>query len=227
MRKTPGTNDTYLSLVLGWLKESFFLKVYKIDALDHGSAQQRVGVFIVGSAVDIVLPVKIEPTLRTPPLKIFIQPDLCNTSLQQLTDIKRNNLVMWAEHLKEFMEDTSRLGQFAVFDVCRRPGGGFSSYYIDRIMTLTTKNIDIWVMSLGEGTDLTKLTVSRYLQINERAILQGFPPHVCDSLSRTFATHAIGNSFSPPVIAALLEQIWVPMFAVSNKRRRTHVCSFD
>jgi len=61
---------------------------------------------------------------------------------------------------------------------------------------------------VGQDMDSTDKSLYRMLTVNESCELQGFPSGYCDSVSKTQAYKALGNSFTVPVIKHILSTIF-------------------
>ena len=77
-------------------------------------------------------------------------------------------------------------------------------------MCLTTRNTDLYAFSLGEGYANTALSHDRYISVDDRCALQGFPPLpvlTALGLPESHAVHALGNAMAVPVMGAVMTSV--------------------
>ena len=75
---------------------------------------------------------------------------------------------------------------------------------------LTTGNSDLYAFALGEGHSNTALSIDRYVSLNERCLLQGFPPLsvlTALGLPEKRCLHALGNAMAVPVVGAVMASV--------------------
>jgi len=116
------------------------------------------------------------------------------------------------EALRKAMDDTSNRGRVAVCSVRRSRGAkwGLQNRCDGLSRCLTTTNSDLYAFSLGEGYANPALSLDRYLTVNERCLLQGFPPLTVLTalgLPEKHTVHALGNAMAVPVIGAVMTSI--------------------
>jgi site-specific DNA-cytosine methylase len=113
------------------------------------------------------------------------------------------------EALRKAMDDTSNRGRVAVCSVRRSSGAkwGLQNRCDGLSRCLTTTNSDLYAFSLGEGFANPALSLDRYLTVNERCLLQGFPPLTVLTalgLPEKHTVHALGNAMAVPVVGAVM-----------------------
>ena len=81
----------------------------------------------------------------------------------------------------------------------------------DRVYSIEGKSVCLSALGGGRGfkTGLYKIgDIARMLTVGECEKLQGFPENYCDSISKSQAYKALGNSFTVPVIKHILKGVF-------------------
>ena len=217
-------------------RSEWMVRVHKLDAKDFGLPQSRPRVYIAGirrSRVIEGIPFRperfrvpsagpdaaggaapshagLEVGVRgMPNLADFLDKSLPPASRHALTDRQNKTIQDNKEALQKAMDDTSNRGRVAVCSVSRGSGAkwGLQNRCDGLCRCLTTANSDLYVFSLGEGHANPALSHDRFLTVNERCLLQGFPPlSVLTTLGlpERHAVHALGNAMAVSVIVAVM-----------------------
>ena len=114
--------------------------------------------------------------------------------------------------LRQAMDDPRYKGLVAVCRASRSSGAkwGVQSRSDGLCSCLTTNNSDLYAFSLGEGFDSMALSHDRYLTVNERCLLQGFPPMAVMTalgVPENHMMHAVGNAMAVPVVGAVMASV--------------------
>ena len=147
-----------------------------------------------------------------PNLADIMDKSLPPASRHALTDRQNKTIQDNKEALQKAMDDTSNRGRVAVCSVSRSSGAkwGVQNRCDGLCSCLTTNNSDLYAFSLGEGHANPALSHDRYLTVNERCLLQGFPPLTVLTalgLPEKHAVHALGNAMAVPVIGAVMTSV--------------------
>ena len=213
------------------------MRVHKLDAKDFGLPQSRPRVYIAGirrsRVIDKMSALRPErfrlawshersagpdadggaaPSHGMPNLADFIDKSLPPASRHALTDRQNKTIQDNKEALQKAMDDTSNRGRVAVCSVNRGSGAkwGLQNRCDGLCRCLTTSNSGLYIFSLGEGHANPALSLGRFLTVNERCLLQGFPPLTVLTalgLPETHTVHALGNAMAVPVIGAVMTSV--------------------
>lgn len=130
----------------GWIA-----KVYTLNAKDYGLPQTRTRIYIVVLPEPHTLPPTL-PHWKTPPrFREFLDPNSPATIVSKMPASYKNNLRKYLKILKPKLVDKELNGTFATIDVSRNPGGYRGDVYMDCAPTITCRNTQVWIISLGQG----------------------------------------------------------------------------
>ena len=216
-RRESGTSylDTWLSY-LHMAAPMFAIRVWPMQSADY-LPQNRRRLYVVGMRRDAgVLPPPPTPlrSLR-PTLGELLHKALpCDESMlssQQRANLRKAIPIAWSRS-RAALPPTGghkHLGRFSpplfVIAVDRDPDKVWKENLRvdDCTPTLRAGHSRHWVVKVD---DTGLVVLSRALHVWERLTLQGFPPHLANFLSRDTLIRATGNSFSVPVVTAILRQ---------------------
>ena len=156
-----------------------------------------------------------------PPCPLRPQPHIFSEILHQglprfnehhLCSQQRQNLQMYKEHLahRKPADCSTASGDQPVFlaavEVDRNPSRSWGSCVrVDGLIsTLRCGHESTWLLA---WTAKGHLALSRGLHPLERLALQGLPPELGTSMSKSLLVHATGNCFTAPVVGAVLSQV--------------------
>ena len=201
-------------------RSAWMVLVHTLDTKDFGLPHSRPRVFIVGirrSRMEVngkLMPEQFRLAWSHAPSAGPNLADIMDTSLppasrHALTDLQNKTIQDNKDALKKAMDDTSRRGRVAVCSASRGSGAkwGVQNRSDGLSKCLTTRNTDLYAFSLGEGHANPALSHDRFLTVNERCLLQGFPPLTVLTalgLPEKHTVHALGNAMAVPVIGAVL-----------------------
>ena len=206
-------------------RSDWMLRVHKLDAKDFGLAQSRPRVYITGIRQIHVaknmspltperfrLAVNHEASRGMPNLADIMDRSLPPTSSHALTELQHKTIRDNKKSLHMAMDDASNKGRVAVCKVSRSSEAkwGVQHRWDGLCCCLTTCNTDLYAFSLGEGHANPALSHDRFLTVNERCLLQGFPPLsvlTALGLPEKHAVHALGNAMAVPVIGAVMASV--------------------
>ena len=139
-------------------------------------------------------------------------PPASRHALTTLTELQNKTIQDNKDALRNAMDDPSKRGRVAVCSASRSSGAkwGVQNRCDGLCSCLTTNNSDLYAFSLGEGHANPALSLDRYLTVNERCLVQGFPPLpvlTALGLSEKHAVHALGNAMAVPVIGAVMTSV--------------------
>ena len=206
---------SFMSRVLAVLREEcqeFAWVVHKLKAMDYGLPQSRTRVFLVGVRKAVFgdqPPTPLPAWDRNAELCDFLSARAPNTDRASLTSNMQHNLGVHEGTLKMMLQQ-QKLGEKDIVSVCvdRSPTKKWKpKLHINRIPTLTTSNVYIFVMSLDFGKADHERAVFRWLLPGERLILQGFPATCAGLLPARLRVKASGNAYPVPLMAAMLTPI--------------------
>ena len=219
-------------------RSEWMVRVHKLDAKDFGLPQSRPRVYITGirrskliEKMSALRPERFrlawshEPSAGPdadggpevevrgmPNLADFIDKSLPPASRHALSERQNKTIQDNKEALQKAMDDTSNRGRVAVCSASRSSGAkwGLQNRCDGLCRCLTTTNSDLYAFSLGEGHANPALSLDRFLTVNERCLLQGFPPLTVLTalgLPEKHAVHALGNAMAVPVIGAVMTSV--------------------
>ena len=216
-RREGGTS--YLETWLSYLQSAapmFAIRVWPMQSADY-LPQNRRRLYVVGMRRDA----GITPPPPTPPRSLrptlgellhkALPGDESMLSSQQRVNL-RKAIPIAMRRSREASPPTGglkHLGSFSpplfVISVDRDPDKVFGENLRcdDCTPTLRAGHSRHWVVKVD---DMGLVALSRHLHPWERLTLQGFPPHLANFLDRDTLVRATGNSFSVPVVTAILRQ---------------------
>ena len=219
-------------------RSEWMVRVHRLDAKDFGLPQSRPRVYITGirrsrvvGNVSALRPEQFRMAMRSlepsavpdtegglaashgmPNLADLMDKSLPPASRHALTDQQKTTIQDNKDALQKAMDDTGNRGRVAVCALSRSRGAkwGLQNRSDGLCRCLTTNNNDLYVFSLGEGHANPALSYDRFLTVNERCLLQGFPPLsvlTALGLPEKHAVHATGNAMAVPVIGAVMTSV--------------------
>ena len=218
VRRESGASylDTWLS-ELHLAAPMFSVRVWPMQSADY-LPHNRHRLYVVGMRRDagITPPPPTPPKMLRPTLGELLHKALpCDERMlpsQQRVNLRKAIQIAMHRAKKVASPSTGgheHLGSFSpplfVIAVDRDPDKVFGENLRcdDCTPTLRAGHSRHWVVKVN---DMGLVTLSRGLHPWERLALQGFPPHLANFLSKETLVRATGNSFSVPVVTAILRQ---------------------
>ena len=174
---------------------TWYLKVVKMNAAEHGLAQSRKRAFLIGFPARLLrdsigFPAQIAAG-PTPCIGDFLRKDLPNAS-----PASRQGKLNLAKYMACVVGKFGGRAGWLCCDTGRDPDARFGAFarYDNVMPTLTTTNIDLYVASVNQNPE-----VFRRLHHTERAVLQGFASSHFRNMAQTQACLFLGNAV-PPVL---------------------------
>ncbi len=185
-----------------------------LQATDFLLASQRRRVFIFavkGGCPSEPLPISSSP----PHLKDFLIRDLPSTPVADLTETMACNLAHYKGLLRDKIKDPACRGTIASIRLDRKVNGVFGAWVRtdNTVETLATTNAYIFLLGLGECTDLPEL--HRWLDPAERTPLMGIHYGRLRTLTKAQVLTATGNAYPVPMIGAVLHAVLTAVYAPS------------
>ena len=191
------------------------VNVWKLNSASY-VPQDRPRFYVVGINQQCARGAPCPPCLPPRP-QPHIFPEILHQGLPRFTEHhlcsqQQQNLQMYKEHLahREPTVLSTDSGDQPVFlaavEVDRNPSRSWGSCVrVDGLIsTLRCGHESTWLLAwTAEG----HLTLSRGLHPLERLALQGLPPELGASMSKSLLVHATGNCFTAPVVGAVLSQV--------------------
>lgn len=153
------------------------------------------------------LPPPLPAPARRLRLKDILTPELPNICRMDLPMGKRRNLLNYERQIRVIRSTQSDLfddDTICCFSVDRALDKKWNSAIkIDTVPTLTTTNVFLFLVSVGDmHRDDKDRAFFRYLHPAERVALQGFPDvrSFTDTLSPHLVVKAMGNCYPPPLV---------------------------
>lgn len=190
--KWGGATKTFLTMVLEWLAAmvpTFKVVVWRPNSEDFGMAQSRGRIFIAGAKIFnavtgpfLKLPEDLPGVVRPmAPLKQFLKGNLPNVSVRSLPPQQLINMKAYKIALRKYIHDRKYKGQTVCIDVSRKIDGFRGGILWEVCPTFTVKNMELFVISMGEGGKMDDYTFHRFLDDDERSAIQGFPRSASES----------------------------------------------
>ena len=192
--------------VMAWLRSTLLgweVWLWHMEASTYGVNQHRPRIYICGRKIamfEVPRP-KIQADrlhIQRKMLRDILDEDAPPIDESTLTEVQAESLKHCREQVDLYQYESPHF-VVAVFDLSRRPGKVRkpACRMDDNVMTLTTKNHDIWV----EGVCKDLPSYKRFLLPTERAVLQGLDPHVCNMIpGRVMQRTAVGNAMCMPCV---------------------------
>lgn len=220
----------FMLRVIGALRSEvpeFLWDVHRVNTEDYMVPHHRERVYLRGlrrSWCGVALPKPLQPFGRVH-LDCFIDFSIPNIRRASLSKNLRRNMIVHELRVRCMISRGAlEVGRLACFSVDRAAGKTFAlNIYVDRVPTLTTKNNFLFLISTDD-MDVAdqQRKCFRFLAPSERLALQGIPAAHQALLGDGASVRAAGNSFSAPVVGAMLG----PMLAEIAQRPDSDLLSW-
>ncbi len=214
----PRSGEVYMDVVKRTLRQHarmMKVSVHEDNTLHRGLPQSRPRVLIVGVRRNILRKTGVSkipppvPAWKPAPLKDFLSIRKPASLQEDMTKNQWDNL----ECYKDKLHDKMQPGQpqiVACLDVGRSPFNHFGTWWKadDTVHALRGANTSMFVLSMGQGDRPGGMDFHRFLDADERVAIAGFDlPDLMPYLTKTALVKAIGNAYSPALIAAHLAPV--------------------
>lgn len=221
----PATKDANGRTALGRVVDDLTalglsVRHWKLNTNNYSLPQTRTRLYIVAvvPSAEVACPLpKLLPIMPQPLALMHFLEAAPRVDVSTMPKAYQANLQAWMELVAPQLADSANRGKCVCFDVGRKPNGFKGGVNWDEVTTLTTKNMEVMVLGLGEG-QLPQ--IFRYLSKADRAALQGYKPEILNHMTKCGVVKALGNSFSVPVIMCVMGHVLKTLNADAAARKR-------